>query len=113
MAFGAKRALIEGMYRIPEDISLTGIDGTSLALYSVPSITTMANDPLVLADYTVKMLLELMKGKSKDDPSVKIAISAIEENPLESLSTPHYKIVNSIFVNLVNLHNNLVVSFLS
>jgi DNA-binding LacI/PurR family transcriptional regulator len=53
------------MYRIPEDISLTGIDGTSLALYSVPSITTMANDPLVLADYTVKMLLELMKGKSK------------------------------------------------
>ena len=26
-----------------------------------------------------------MKGKSKDDPSVKIAISAIEENPLESL----------------------------
>ena len=65
LAFGAKRALIEGMYRIPEDISLTGIDGTSLALYSVPSITTMANDPLVLADHTVKMLLELMKGKSK------------------------------------------------
>jgi beta-glucosidase len=35
--------------------------------------------------FIIRAMLSTMKGKSKDDPSVKIAISAIEENPLESL----------------------------
>ncbi len=35
--------------------------------------------------FIIRAMLFTMKGKSKDDPSVKIAISAIEENPLESL----------------------------
>ena len=41
----------------------------------------------------IRILLCTMKGKSKDDPSVKIAISAIEENPLESLIS----ITNGLF----------------
>lgn len=41
----------------------------------------------------IRGLLFAMKGKSKDDPSVKIAISAIEENPLESLIS----ITNGVF----------------
>ena len=41
----------------------------------------------------IRVLLFSMKGKSKDDPSVKIAISAIEENPLESLIS----ITNGVF----------------
>ena len=39
----------------------------------------------IILGFIIHMLLSSMKGKSKDDPSVKIAISAIEENPLESL----------------------------
>ena len=35
--------------------------------------------------FIIRAMLFTMKGKSKEDPSVKIAISAIEENPLESL----------------------------
>ncbi len=41
----------------------------------------------------IRVLLFAMRGKSKDDPSVKIAISAIEENPLESLIS----ITNGVF----------------
>ena len=41
----------------------------------------------------IRIMLFTMKGKSKDDPSVKIAISAIVENPLESLIS----ITNGIF----------------
>ena len=41
----------------------------------------------------IRVLLLAMRGKSKDDPSVKIAISAIEENPLESLIS----ITNGVF----------------
>ena len=65
LAFGAKRALIEEKYRIPEDISLTGIDGTDLARYSSPSITTIGNDADLLAETTVKMLLGLMERNEK------------------------------------------------
>lgn len=65
LAFGAKRALIEENYRIPEDISLTGIDGTDLARYSSPSITTIGNDADILAETTVRMLLGLMEKNEK------------------------------------------------
>ena len=43
--------------------------------------------------FIIRVMLSTMKGKSKDDPSVKIAISAIEENPLESLIS----ITNGVF----------------
>ena len=43
--------------------------------------------------FIIRIMLSTMKGKSKDDPSVKIAISAIEENPLESLIS----ITNGVF----------------
>ena len=39
------------------------------------------------------IILFSMRGKSKNDPSVKIVISAIAENPLESLIS----ITNGIF----------------
>ena len=38
------------------------------------------------------------KGKSKDDPSVKIAISAIKENPLESLISTSGGLIKEGFV---------------
>ena len=40
-----------------------------------------------------RIILFSMRGKSKDDPSVKIVVSAIAENPLESLIS----ITNGIF----------------
>ena len=39
----------------------------------------------IILKIIIAILLFTMRGKSKKDPSVKIAISAIEENPLESL----------------------------
>ena len=47
----------------------------------------------IILKIIIAILLFTMRGKSKKDPSVKIAISAIEENPLESLIS----ITNGIF----------------
>ena len=47
----------------------------------------------IILKIILMILLFSMRGKSKNDPSVKIAISAIEENPLESLIS----ITNGIF----------------
>jgi beta-glucosidase len=46
-------------------------------------------------------MLFTMKGKSKDDPSVKIAISAIMENPLESLISVTNGIFSEKYVNKI------------
>lgn len=64
LAFGAVRALKEKNIRVPSDVSVIGMDGTSLARYSVPSITTATVDIDYLADETVKELLSLMRGES-------------------------------------------------
>lgn len=44
MAIGAMRAFKECGLRIPEDVSVVGIDGTDLARYSSPSLTTLEVD---------------------------------------------------------------------
>ena len=64
LAFGAMRALKEKNIHVPSDVSVIGMDGTSLARYSVPSITTATVDTDYLADETVKELLSLMRGES-------------------------------------------------
>lgn len=46
-------------------------------------------------------LLFSMKGKSKEDPSVKIAISAIKENPLESLISTSGGLISTKLVNWI------------
>ena len=49
----------------------------------------------------IRIMLFTMKGKSKDDPSVKIAISAIMENPLESLISVTNGIFSEKYVNKI------------
>lgn len=60
------------------------------------NLSDMAKESIVvrfIMKTIIRIMLYTMKGKSKDDPSVKIAISAIMENPLESLIS----ITNGIF----------------
>ena len=64
MAIGAIRALRDMDYRVPEDISVIGFDGTALAEYYNPRLATIRQQYQILASRSVEILfgqLELKK----------------------------------------------------
>lgn len=64
MAIGAIRALRDMKYRIPEDISVIGFDGTTLAEYYNPKLATIKQQYSTLATRSVEILfgqIELKK----------------------------------------------------
>lgn len=58
MAIGAIRALWEQGLRVPEDVSVIGVDGLSLGSFLVPQLTTVRQDAGLLARRGVELLLE-------------------------------------------------------
>lgn len=64
MAIGAIRALRDMNYRVPEDISVIGFDGTALAEYYNPKLATIKQQYRTLATRSVEILfgqIELKK----------------------------------------------------
>lgn len=64
MAFGAIRALHELGRRVPEDVSVVGVDDIALAAYCSPALTTVAQPFGEIAALAVEHLLRRI-----DDPS--------------------------------------------
>ena len=62
MAIGAIRALIDCGKRVPEDISVMGFDGITIAEYYNPKLTTIQQQYQILADKSVEILLQGIKG---------------------------------------------------
>ena len=65
MAIGVIRALRDLGKRVPEDISVMGYDGISIARYSVPRLTTICQDTRQLAEQGVKVLLDSIEGEGR------------------------------------------------
>lgn len=64
MAIGAIRALFDMGYRVPEDISVVGFDGTTLTEYYNPKVATVKQQYKTLATRSVEILfgqIELKK----------------------------------------------------
>lgn len=64
MAIGAIRALRDLGYRVPEDVSVIGFDGTSLAEYYNPKLATIKQQHQTLANCSIEILfgqIELKK----------------------------------------------------
>ena len=64
MAIGAIRALRDLGYRVPEDVSVIGFDGTSLAEYYNPKLATIKQQHQTLATRSIEILfgqIELKK----------------------------------------------------
>lgn len=64
MAIGAIRALRDLGYRVPEDVSVIGFDGTSLAEYYNPKLATIKQHHQTLANRSIEILfgqIELKK----------------------------------------------------
>lgn len=63
MAIGALRALRDRGLRVPNDISLVGIDDILLASFVDPPLTTVAQDKQVAGERAVASLIERIEGR--------------------------------------------------
>lgn len=61
MAIGAIRALWEAGKRVPEDVSIMGLDGLVLGKYLVPQLSTVRQDFQTIAQRSVEILLDAVE----------------------------------------------------
>ena len=66
IALGALRALADRGLEVPRDLSVVGYDGIPLAGYSIPRLTTVAQDVERLAGEGVELLLEAMSHPERE-----------------------------------------------
>lgn len=64
LAVGVCRALHEAGKRVPEDVSVAGYDGISLGGFYTPQLTTIRQPVEAMAEKTVKLLFDVINGKS-------------------------------------------------
>lgn len=68
IALGVIHALNDAGLRVPEDVSITGMDDIPYAQISNPRLTTVSNDSALFAREVFRMLLERIRGKEKGAP---------------------------------------------
>lgn len=73
MAIGAVRAAIEAGLRVPEDLSVVGLDDLEMAPYQNPPLTTVRQQFAELATRAVQLLLELLAGR--EPPEIQIVLA--------------------------------------
>ncbi len=61
MAIGAIRALWEAGKRVPEDVSIIGLDGLALGKYLIPQLSTVRQDFRTIALRSVEILLDAIE----------------------------------------------------
>jgi len=61
MAIGAIRALWEAGLRVPEDVSIIGLDGLALGRYLIPQLSTVKQDFRTIALRSVAILLDAIE----------------------------------------------------
>ncbi|MBO7251918.1 MAG: LacI family DNA-binding transcriptional regulator [Oscillospiraceae bacterium] len=64
MAIGAIRALWENGLRVPEDVSVMGVDGLPMGTYMVPQLTTVRQPVPLMALRSVEILLQNIEGNA-------------------------------------------------
>jgi LacI family repressor for deo operon, udp, cdd, tsx, nupC, and nupG len=63
VAIGALHALRELGYRVPDDVSVIGVDGIALSQYSAPPLTTVAQPLTLIGETCATLLIDLVEGK--------------------------------------------------
>ena len=79
MAIGAIRALWEAGKRVPEDVSVMGLDGLALGNYLVPQLSTVRQDFRTIALRSVEILLDAVEdGRTAVHETVPFAVQRRE-----------------------------------
>ncbi len=68
IALGLLAALQERGKRIPEDISVTGVDDIVFAQKFTPSLTTVTNNPRKFAEKGIQLMLSRIENGNEGDP---------------------------------------------
>lgn len=68
MAMGILRALAEHGLRVPDDISLVGFDDVELCQYTIPPLTTVRQDSVVMVRTAVQQLIAMLEGTGEASP---------------------------------------------
>jgi LacI family transcriptional regulator len=81
LSFGVIRAIEAKGFHVPEDISVIGFDDIQFAKHFTPSLTTIRQDKILIAETAAKLLLENIQGKSeKRDIVIKIPVDLVIRN---------------------------------
>jgi LacI family transcriptional regulator len=78
MAIGAIRALQDCEKRVPEDVSVVGLDGLSIGQYMVPRLSTVAQSAQELADRSVDLLLQGISRRESQHVIVPVTLERRE-----------------------------------
>lgn len=78
MAIGAMCAITEAGFRIPEDISVMGLDDIEVAAYQSPPLTTIRQSFADFATRAVQLLLDILAGAEPADTRIVLEPELIE-----------------------------------
>lgn len=67
MAIAAMKALSNAGISIPDDCSILAIDGIEMSLYTVPTLTTLAQPQATLGSEAVRILVQVLNGDITSD----------------------------------------------
>lgn len=90
MAVGAMRALRNLGYRIPQDISIAGVDDILLASFTEPTLTTVAQPKYEAGCQAVDFLIQRIEGGYDQGPrNIQLEIKLVErESTLPYIQAP-------------------------
>jgi DNA-binding LacI/PurR family transcriptional regulator len=63
MAIGAMRAVVDAGLRVPDDISIVGVDDIEGAAFQTPPLTTVHQRCAELATLGIQLLFDILAGK--------------------------------------------------
>lgn len=66
MAIGAIQAIHEARLRVPEDISVIGLDDIEVSAFHIPALTTIRQPFATLATQAIQILLNVIQGNQPD-----------------------------------------------
>lgn len=80
VAVGACKAIFEKGKRIPEDYSIAGYDGIDITYYYQPSITTIRQPVIEMAEETIRILFDLIEDSSQREGKIFTADLVVRES---------------------------------
>ncbi len=85
MAIGCMRALTEAGYRIPEDISVIGMDDTSVCVACTPQLTTIHVYRRMLATTAIRTLMSITPNVHEGYMQVRVTVDAVQRDSVRSV----------------------------
>jgi len=87
MAMGVVHALVNDGFRVPEDMSVIGIDGIPESEFFVPALTTVSQDFSAVGELAVELLVAAISGQELPDTTplpAKLIVRASVAAPREA-----------------------------